>query len=141
MLKSDIFLHLWVIVPRSISNNVFFIQNTLCVVLFSTLSINFISSLSAETKLNTFLSMEENPHNNSFGQVSRDYIFHICVHKTLKLENWHPLKIHFLLHELSADNPAWRMQFYKTLMDMCNNPLLMKYYFFKWVYFYFKWRY
>ena len=75
-----------------------------------------------DTRLDTLLALQENPHRTSRELALDNGISQRSVVKYLKLEKWHPYKLQ-LVHELSEDDPDHRIEFCETMMEMCNRDL------------------
>jgi len=75
--------------------------------------------------LDVLQSFVENPH-ISINRIAQEHeIGHASVSKILKLNNWHPYKLH-LCQELSKDDFDRRIEFCDLMMEMIvDDPLLL----------------
>lgn len=73
-----------------------------------------------ETRLNTLLSYQDNPHCSTRQVGLIQNIGYKSVQNILHQEKYHPYKI-CLLHELNEDDFDRRLQFCENMQNICNN--------------------
>ncbi|KAJ8942746.1 hypothetical protein NQ318_007913 [Aromia moschata] len=80
--------------------------------------------ITQDKKIDIVLSLEENSQSTSTLVASENEVSQTTVLRILRKENYHPYKFQ-LVQELSEDDTHRRLQFCKTMMNLCQtNPNL-----------------